>query len=397
VRFGGLTGWPAENLTESTCSTIRLLSNPAPLPVPSSADGITDTGELCTVDAQQIYRDLQRRLGDVLPDAELLLKAEVAAEVMQLKAERDAVILGHNYMEPALFHTVPDFHGDSLELSRRAAETDKSVIVFCGVRFMAETAKILNPFKTVLLPTAKGGCSLAESITAADVRALRAAYPGVPIVTYINTYADVKAECDICCTSSNAVAVVESLKSDTVIFLPDEYLARNVARETGLHVIVPTVLPKSETASTEVEHRMIAWKGRCEVHELFTPQDVDDVRRQFPDVMILAHPECSPEVVAKADFAGSTTAMIKAVEKSKAKRYLLLTECSMGDNIVAANPEKEMLRLCSHRCPHMGEITLEHTRDSLRDMRWQIDVPEDIRVRALRSVERMLAVGPKLD
>jgi quinolinate synthase len=348
---------------------------------------------------EEIYRNLSDKLGDVMPEGEILLKAEVAAEVHKLKLERDAVILGHNYMEPALFHSVPDFQGDSLELSRRAAETDKSVIVFCGVRFMAETAKILNPSKTVLLPTEKGGCSLAESITAADVRALRAAYPGVPIVTYINTYADVKAECDICCTSSNAAAVVESLKSDTVIFLPDEYLARNVARETGRHVIVPTVLPKPGAAKGggEVEQVMVAWKGRCEVHELFTPADVDDVRKQFPDVMILAHPECSPEVVAKADFSGSTTAMIRAVEKSNAKRYLLLTECSMGDNIVAANPGKEMLRLCSHRCPHMHEITLEQTRDSLRYMRWVIDVPEDIRVRALRSVERMLAVGPKLD
>ena len=349
--------------------------------------------------AEDLYRDLKAKLGDVLPDAEILLKSEVAAEVLELKAERDAVILGHNYMEPALYHSVPDFRGDSLELSRRAAETDKSVIVFCGVRFMAETAKILNPGKKVLLPTEKGGCSLAASITAADVRALRAAYPGVPIVTYINTYADVKAEVDICCTSSNAVAVVESLKSDTVIFLPDEYLARNVARETGRHVIVPTVLPKAGAAKTgaEVEHTMIAWKGRCEVHELFTTEDVDSVRKQFPDVMILAHPECSPEVVAKADFSGSTTALIKAVENSKAKRFLLLTECSMGDNIMAANPDKEMLRLCSHRCPHMHEITLEQTRDSLRHMRWEIDVPEDIRVRALRSVERMLAVGPKID
>ena len=348
--------------------------------------------------AQEIYRDLQKHLGDVMPDAELLLKAEVAADVLRLKVERDAVILGHNYMEPALFHTVPDFRGDSLELSRRAAETDKAVIVFCGVRFMAETAKILNPTKTVLLPTHKGGCSLAESITAADVRALRAAYPGVPIVTYINTYADVKAECDICCTSGNAVAVVESLKSDTVIFLPDEFLARNVARETGRHIIVPSVLSKAATpASTDVEQVMVAWKGRCEVHELFSPEDIDAARKQFPDVFILAHPECSPEVVAKADFSGSTTAMIKAVEKSKAKRYLLLTECSMGDNIVAANPEKEMLRLCSHRCPHMGEITLEQTRDSLQHLRWQIDVPEEIRVRALRSVERMLAVGPRVD
>jgi quinolinate synthase len=348
---------------------------------------------------EEVYRNLRARLGDVMPEGEILLKAEVAAEVLRLKVERDAVILGHNYMEPALFHSVPDFQGDSLELSRRAAETDKSVIVFCGVRFMAETAKILNPTKTVLLPTEKGGCSLAESITAADVRALRAAYPGVPIVTYINTYADVKAECDICCTSSNAVAVVESLKSDTVIFLPDEYLARNVARDTGCHVIVPSVLPKPGAGrpGSEVEQVMIAWKGRCEVHELFTTEDVDSVRKQFPDVMILAHPECSPDVVAKADFSGSTTAMIKAVEKSKATRFLLLTECSMGDNIVAANPGKEMLRLCSHRCPHMHEITLEQTRDSLKYLRWEVDVPEEIRVRALRSVERMLAIGPKID
>ena len=351
------------------------------------------------MNAQELYRDLKQKLGDVMPDAEIYVKAEVAAEVLRLKAERNAVILGHNYMEPALFHSVPDFQGDSLELSRRAAETDKPVIVFCGVRFMAETAKILNPGKTVLLPTEKGGCSLAESITAADVRALRAAYPGVPIVTYINTYADVKAECDICCTSSNAAAVVESLKSDTVIFLPDEYLARNVARETGRHIIVPTVLPRpgAGKAGTEVEQLMIGWKGRCEVHELFTTEDVTSVRKQYPDVMILAHPECSPEVVALADYSGSTTAMIKQVQKSKAKRFLLLTECSMGDNIVAANPDKEMLRLCSHRCPHMHEITLEQTRDALRYMRWEITVPEEIRVRALRSVERMLAVGPKID
>jgi quinolinate synthase len=302
-------------------------------------------------------------------------------------------------MEPALFHSVPDFQGDSLELSRRAAETDKPVIVFCGVRFMAETAKILNPGKTVLLPTDRGGCSLAESITAEDVRALRRAYPGVPIVTYINTYADVKAECDICCTSSNAAAVVESLKSDTVIFLPDEYLARNVARETGRHIIVPSVMPKPGAAKPggEVESVMIGWRGRCEVHELFTPEDVDSVRKQFPDVVVLAHPECSPEVVEKADYSGSTTAMIRYVERSKARRFLVLTECSMGDNIMAENPDKEMLRLCSHRCPHMHEITLEQTRDSLKFMRWEIDVPEPIRVRALRAVERMLEVGPKID
>ena len=347
-----------------------------------------------------LYQDLKRKLGDVMPDAEILLKAEVAADVMRLKVERDAVILGHNYMEPALFHSVPDFQGDSLELSR-ACGRDRQV----GHRVLRRAlhgGDGQDPQSGQDRAAAdREGRLLAgrEHHGGGRARAARGAIPGVPVVTYINTYADVKAECDICCTSSNAVAVVESLKSDTVIFLPDEYLARNVARETGLHVIVPTVLPKAGAArsSTEVEHTMIGWKGRCEVHELFTIEDIDSVRKQFPDVMILAHPECSPEVVEKADFSGSTTAMIKAVEKSNAKRFLLLTECSMGDNIAAANPDKEMLRLCSHRCPHMNEITLEQTRDSLKYMRYVIDVPEDIRVRALRSVERMLAVGPKID
>jgi quinolinate synthase len=348
------------------------------------------------VTAEEIYSDLKTRLRDVVPDFELRHKAGLAAEILRLKKERNAVILGHNYMEPALFHSVPDFRGDSLELARRAAETDKDIIVFCGVRFMAETAKILNPGKTVLLPTEKGGCSLAASITAADVRALKAAYPGVPVVCYVNTYADVKAESDICCTSSNASAVVESLGTDTVIFLPDEYLARNVARETGRHVIVPSILPTAASAgATEIEQRMIGWHGRCEVHEKFTVEDITAVRKQFPDVVILAHPECPPEVVLASDFSASTAAMIKYVETTRAQRYLLLTECSMGDNVAAAHPEKEMLRLCSVRCPHMNEITLEETLESLRRTRWIIEIPEEIRVRALRSVRRMLEIGPK--
>src|SRR5574340_1383628 len=217
---------------------------------------------------------MKSSLGNLVPDVELAYKAGVALEINELKKQRNAVILGHNYMEPVLFYSVPDFKGDSLDLSRKAAQTDKDVIVFCGVRFMAETAKILNPTKTVLLPAAKAGCSLAASITAEDVRALKRRFPGVPVVTYVNTYADVKAESDICCTSSNAKAVVDSLKSDTVIFLPDEYLASNVARQTGRHVIVPTVLPRpgTGTAGTDVEQVMIAWKGRCEVHELFTTE-----------------------------------------------------------------------------------------------------------------------------
>ncbi len=340
---------------------------------------------------EEMYQQLKAKLHDVVPDVELHIKAGIAAEINRLKKERNAVILGHNYMEPALFHSIPDYTGDSLELSRVAAKTDADIIVFCGVKFMAETAKILNPTKTVLIPSLKAGCSLAESITAEDVRQLRAKFPGIPVVTYVNTYADVKAESDICCTSGNAKAVVESLKSDTIIFLPDEYLASNVARETGKHIIFPSKNPNF--ASTELDYQLIGWHGRCEVHEKFTVQDIKNVREQFPDVLILTHPECSPAVVAASDYSGSTTAMIKYVEQTKAPRYLLLTECSMGDNIMAAHPEKEMLRLCSVRCPHMNQITLEQTRDALLKTQYITDVPEDIRVRAYKAVERMIQIG----
>ncbi len=342
--------------------------------------------------AEELYQQLKTKLHDVVPDVELHIKAGIADEVNRLKVERNAVILGHNYMEPALFHSIPDYTGDSLELSRIAAKTNKDIIVFCGVKFMAETAKILNPTKTVLIPSLKAGCSLAASITAEDVRQLRKQFPGVPVVTYVNTYADVKAESDICCTSSNAKAVVESLKTDTVIFLPDEYLARNVAQETGKHIIFPTKEPRV-AADTTIDYQLIGWHGRCEVHEKFTVQDIRNIRAQFPDVMILSHPECSPEVVAASDFSGSTTAMIKYVERTNAPRYLLLTECSMGDNIMAAHPEKEMLRLCMVRCPHMNQITLEDTRAALKKTQYVIDVPEDIRVRAYRAVERMIQIG----
>jgi quinolinate synthase len=339
-----------------------------------------------------MYQQMKALLANTVPDFELRMKAEVAAEINRLKAEKNAVILGHNYMEPALYYSIPDYVGDSLGLSRKAAETEKDIIVFCGVRFMAETAKILNPTKKVLLPSVKAGCSLAASITAADVRELKRKFPGVPVVTYVNTYADVKAESDVCCTSSNAVAVVESLKSDKVIFIPDEYLAGNVARETGKKIIFPTREP-SRKFDGELDYQMVGWPGRCEVHEKFTVEDITNVRKQFPDVVVLAHPECSPAVVAAADFSGSTTAMIKYVEKTKAPRYLVLTECAMGDNIAVANPDKEMLRLCSVRCPHMNEITLEDTLESLQKEQFVIEIDEEIRLRALRSVERMLAIG----
>jgi quinolinate synthase len=343
---------------------------------------------------QETYLEMKAKLAEIVPDFELRIKAELAHEINRLKKERNAVILGHNYMEPALFYSIPDYTGDSLALSRQAAQTDKDIIVFCGVRFMAETAKLLNPHKTVLLPARKAGCSLAESITAGDVRDLRERYPGVPVVTYVNTYADVKAESDVCCTSSNAVAVIESLGTDTVIFLPDEYLAKNVARETGKHIIFPTRMPRAGgSTNTLLEYQLVGWHGKCEVHEKFTVQDIADVRAQFPDVVILSHPECSPEVVVASDFSGSTSAMIKYVEQIAAPRYLLLTECAMGDNVAAANPGKEMLRLCRVRCPHMNEITLEDTLDALTHTRYVIEVPEEIRVRAARAVERMIAIG----
>jgi quinolinate synthase len=347
---------------------------------------------------ESMYEEMKSKLSQVVPDFELRYKAELAEEINRLKKEKNAVILGHNYMEPALFYSIPDFKGDSLDLSRKAAQTDKEIIVFCGVRFMAETAKLLNPTKLVLLPSEKAGCSLAASITAEDVRQLRARYPGVPAVAYVNTYADVKAEVDICCTSSNAKAVVESLHSDTVIFLPDEYLARNVAKETGRHVIFPTLNERKSSTSLDYQkvgnhEEMIGWHGRCEVHEKFTLRDIQAVRQQFPEVVILSHPECSPEVVAASDFSGGTNAMIKYVQDTHAPQYLVLTECAMGDNIAAANPDKDMLRLCSVRCPHMNQITLEDTLKSLQLNQYVIDIPEEIRVRAARSVERMIAIG----
>jgi len=341
---------------------------------------------------EELYQQMKAKLHDVVPDVELRIKAGLAAEINRLKKERNAVILGHNYMEPALFHSIPDYVGDSLELSRVAAKTTADIIVFCGVKFMAETAKILNPTKTVLIPSMKAGCSLAASITADDVRQLKARFPGVPVVTYVNTYADVKAESDICCTSGNAKAVVESLKTDTVIFLPDEYLASNVAKETGRHIIFPSKNPAPQ-GETTLDYQMIGWHGRCEVHEQFTVNDITTVRAQFPDVMILTHPECSPEVVAASDYSGSTTAMIKYVEQTNAPRYLLLTECSMGDNIMAAHPEKEMLRLCMVRCPHMNTITMEDTLAALQKTQYIVDVPEEIRVRAYKAVERMIQIG----
>lgn len=344
---------------------------------------------------EDTFEQMKAKLARLVPEVELRAKAELVFQINQLKKQRNAVILGHNYMEPALYHSVPDFVGDSLQLCRMAAETDADVIVFCGVEFMAESAKIVNPTKTVLIPSDKAGCSLAASITAEDVRRLKKRFPGVPVVTYVNTYADVKAETDVCCTSSNAAKVVRSLGTDTVLMLPDEYLARNVAKETGMKVLFPVKEGGAEDELTvqEIDGKMLAWHGKCEVHERFTVADVANAREQFPDVVVLAHPECPPEVVEVSDFSGSTSAMIQYVKDHEAPHYLLLTECSMGDNILAENPDRELLRLCSVRCPHMNQITLEDTLLSLKEMRYEITVDEEIRKRALASLDRMMAIG----
>ncbi|NIR45144.1 MAG: quinolinate synthase NadA [Gemmatimonadetes bacterium] len=315
---------------------------------------------------------IYERISDMVPELEWRLQAPLIHEILRLKQEVGAVILAHNYQVPQIFFGIADFQGDSLGLAQAAMEVDEDTIVFCGVHFMAETAKILNPEKRVLIPDLEAGCSLSESITAADVRLLKERYPGVPVVTYVNTPAAIKAESDICCTSANARAVVESLDVDRVIFLPDEYLARNVQRETDVEVI--------------------AWKGRCIVHEQFTVAELRSYRDQFPGLLILAHPECAPEVCNEADFVGSTTAMINYVDESDAPRILLVTECSMSDNVQEAHPDKELVRPCT-LCPHMKKITLENTLAALRRGRYEVDVPEDVRVRAHRALTRMLEIG----
>ena len=339
---------------------------------------------------ESMYRKLERVLLDQYSEAELLLKAEMAEKINRLKKKRNAIILGHNYMEPALFHTVPDFTGDSLGLSRKAAETGKDVIVFCGVEFMAETAKILSPEKTVLVPSNHAGCSLASSITAEDVRKLKAQFPGVPVVTYINTYADVKAETDICCTSGNAKEVVESLNSEAVIFLPDEYLAGNIAKETGKHIIFPS---KKSVDNNDLDVQLIGWHGKCEVHDQFRVEDIEFVRESHPDVFVLAHPECRPDVVDASDFSGSTSEIINYIQENDLQKYLLLTECAMGDNIHAENPNREMLRMCAVRCPYMNQIQLKDTYKALKFNQYEITIPEEIRLRAFKAVDRMLKIG----
>jgi quinolinate synthase len=308
-----------------------------------------------------------------VPDVEWLLHAPYAAAIEEWKQRRNAIVLAHNYQTPEIFHGVADLTGDSLALARQAMETDADVIVLAGVHFMAETAKILNPSKTVLIPDPAAGCSLAASITGADVRLLKERHPGVPVVTYVNTSAEVKAESDICCTSSNAVEVVESLGTDRVIFLPDEYLGKWVASQTGVDIIL--------------------WKGHCVVHERFTASEIRRFRNvHHGDLEVLAHPECPPEVLAEADFIGSTGGMISYVDRARPSRVLMVTECSMSSNVAAEYPELDFVRPCN-LCPYMHTITLPKILDSLENMRHEVTVAPDVAERARSAVERMLEVG----
>src|ERR1700722_4991789 len=314
---------------------------------------------------------LYQRVKSVIPPIEWPVFAEDIEAILHLKRQRDAVILAHNYMTPEIFHCVADIVGDSLALAREAMKAEADTIVLAGVHFMAETAKLLNPTKTVLIPDQRAGCSLAESITAADVRLLRQKYPNVPVVTYVNTSAAVKAESDICCTSGNARKIIESLGVDRVIMLPDEYLAQNIAAQTGV--------------------KIITWAGHCEVHERFTAAQIRSLRADNPGVVVLAHPECPPEVVAEADFTGSTADMSGYVGKQKPAKVVLITECSMADNVSGHHPDVEFVRPCN-LCPHMKRITLANIRTALEEMRHEVTIDPAIAVRARQAVERMLAV-----
>jgi quinolinate synthase len=332
--------------------------------------------ELAYTDEVKAATDhLYEKVKDIITPMEWPAKAPLIHAINQLKAEKNAVILAHNYMTADIFHCVGDLMGDSLALARMAAESEADIIVQAGVHFMAETAKVLAPEKKVLIPDTRAGCSLASSITGEDVRRIKAAYPGVPVVTYVNTSADVKAECDICCTSSNAVQVVESLGADTVILLPDQYLAKNVAAQTDV--------------------RILTWAGSCEVHEKFTAQDVQDLRDAHPGVLIITHPESPLEVVQAADYAGSTAAMADYARNSGAKKAVLLTECSMSDNVAVEVPEVQFIRPCN-LCPHMKRITLENIYDCLRLEQHEVTVPDDVIDGARRSVQAMLDL-PKPD
>ena len=315
---------------------------------------------------------IYQKVSKVIPEIEWAFHAPLIHKINMLKKEKNAVVLAHNYQTPEIFHGIADIAADSLALAVEAKKTDADIIVLCGVHFMAETAKLMNPNKKVLLPDMKAGCSLAESITGKDVRMLKEKYPSVPVVTYVNTSAEVKAESDICCTSANAVRVVESLGVDKVIFLPDQYMAKYVQTKTKVQII--------------------SWVGTCIVHERFSAHEIKDIKKQNPEIVVLTHPECPPEVIASSDFTGSTSSMSQYVKKNQPSKVMLVTECSMSDNVQVENPNVQFIKPCN-LCPHMKTITLPKILDCLEKETNEILIPEIISRKARKAVERMVAVG----
>ena len=318
--------------------------------------------------------ELYKGISKIIPEVEWPFHAPLVHEINKLKKEKNIAILTHNYQTPEIFHCVSDIVGDSLKLAYEARDVEADTIIVCGVHFMAETAKILSPEKNVLIPDNRAGCSLSESITAADIRLLKQKYPGVPVVTYVNTSAEVKAETDVCCTSGNAKHVVESLGTDTVIFLPDEFLAQNIAAQTDV--------------------KIISWKGRCEVHERFTAAEIMSYKEQHEDIVVLAHPECSPDVVAVSDYTGSTAGMSNYVKDNQPERVIMVTECSMSDNVAIENPNVNFIRPCN-LCAHMKRISLRKIYDAIRFNQFQIEVEDKIIDRARLAIDRMLEIGRK--
>ena len=325
-----------------------------------------------TSEIKKATEPIYQKISKAIPEIEWSVHAPYIYEINKLKKEKNAVILAHNYQTPEIYHGISDFSADSLALAVEAAKTEAKIIVMCGVHFMAETAKLMSPDKKVLLPDMKAGCSLSSSITGDDVRKLKKKYPGVPVVSYVNTSADVKAETDVCCTSANAVKIVNSLKKRRVIFLPDDYLAKYVASQTNVEII--------------------SWKGTCEVHEKFTDYEINEIRKNNPDIKVIAHPECPPDVIKASDFAGSTSGMIKYVKDNQPKKVMMVTECSMSDNIQVDNPNVEFIRPCN-LCPHMKRITLPKILECLRNESNEIIMSNDIIQKAKKSVERMAEIG----
>ena len=315
---------------------------------------------------------IYQKVSGTIPEIEWSIHAPYIYKINKLKKEKNAVILAHNYQTPEIYHGISDFSADSLALAVEAAKTKADIIVMCGVHFMAETAKLMNPNKKVLLPDMGAGCSLASSISGKDVRMLKEKYPGVPVVTYVNTSAEVKAESDICCTSANAIKVVESLGTDKVIFLPDQYMAKYVQSKTKVQII--------------------SWIGTCIVHERFSAQEIEDIKKQNPEIVVLTHPECPPEVIAASDFTGSTSGMNKYVKDNQPNKVMLVTECSMSDNVQVDNPNVQFIKPCN-LCPYMKTISLQKVLACLEKETNEILIPEIIIKKAQRAVERMVAVG----